>query len=57
MASTNLQNSLNYWNGLLEMKVFEKSDKSVVVGYKDNEAKLELVQLGGLYNLLEYVFF
>jgi len=45
LACSNLQNSINYWNGLLEMKLFEKSENKVLLGYKENETLIEFIQL------------
>ncbi|KOB68343.1 Cytosolic juvenile hormone binding protein 36 kDa subunit [Operophtera brumata] len=46
LASSNLAKSLEYWNGLLGLKIFEKAAKSVLLGFSDNQAKLELVDIG-----------
>lgn len=46
LASSNLQKSLDYWNGILGLKIFEKSDKTAVFGFNENEAKLELQDIG-----------
>ncbi|KAL0842234.1 hypothetical protein ABMA28_014392 [Loxostege sticticalis] len=50
LASSNLARSIAYWNGLLTLKIFEKTDKSVLLGFGDNQAKLELVDIGGPVN-------
>ncbi|XP_026757900.1 glyoxalase domain-containing protein 4 [Galleria mellonella] len=50
LASSNLARSIAYWNGLLSLKVFEKTDKSVVLGFSEDQAKLELVDIGGPVN-------
>lgn len=46
LASSNLEKSIDYWNGLLSLKVFEKTTKTVTLGFGDNQAKLELVDIG-----------
>nr|XP_021185034.2 glyoxalase domain-containing protein 4 [Helicoverpa armigera] len=46
LASSNLEKSIEYWNGLLSLKVFEKTTKTVTLGFGDNQAKLELVDIG-----------
>lgn len=46
LASSNLAKSIEYWNGLLSLKIFEKSSKSVLLGFSENQAKLELVDIG-----------
>lgn len=48
LASSDLTRSIAYWNGLLTLKIFEKKPKSVVLGFSDNQAKLELVHIGKL---------
>ncbi|XP_061712484.1 glyoxalase domain-containing protein 4 [Cydia pomonella] len=45
LACSNLARSIAYWNGLLTLKIFEKKDKSVVVGFSEDQAKLELVEI------------
>ncbi|CAK1581743.1 unnamed protein product [Parnassius mnemosyne] len=46
LSSSNLTRSVEYWNGLLNLKIFEKKEKSVVLGYAEDQAKLELVDIG-----------
>ncbi|CAG4988834.1 unnamed protein product [Parnassius apollo] len=46
LASSNLKRSVEYWNGLLNLKIFEKKETSVVLGYAEDQAKLELVDIG-----------
>ncbi|XP_034840686.1 glyoxalase domain-containing protein 4 [Maniola hyperantus] len=46
LASSNLARSIEYWNGLLTLKIFEKTDKSVLLGFSEDQAKLELVDIG-----------
>lgn len=50
LASSNLQRSLDYWNNLLGLKVFEKSERSAVLGFKEAEAKLELQEISDPIN-------
>lgn len=45
LASSSLTKSLNYWNGILGLTIFDKTDKTAVVGFKENEAKLELKEI------------
>lgn len=47
LASSNLENSINYWNKTLGLKIFEQCKESVVVGFDENQAKLELIDIGG----------
>ncbi|XP_013146406.1 PREDICTED: glyoxalase domain-containing protein 4 [Papilio polytes] len=46
LSCSNLTTSVEYWNGLLNLKIFEKKDKSAVLGFGDDQAKLELVDIG-----------
>lgn len=46
LASSNMSKSIAYWNGLLSLKIFEKNNKSVVLGFSEDQAKLELVDIG-----------
>ncbi|XP_046965126.1 glyoxalase domain-containing protein 4 [Vanessa cardui] len=50
LASSNLAKSIDYWNGLLTLKIFEKSNKSVLLGFSEDQAKLEFVDIGGPVN-------
>ncbi|KAF5276545.1 hypothetical protein FQR65_LT03975 [Abscondita terminalis] len=45
LACSSILNSLNYWNGILGLKIFDESSKKAVVGFNDNQAKLELQEL------------
>ncbi|KAJ3643936.1 hypothetical protein Zmor_026616 [Zophobas morio] len=47
LSSSNLSKSVDYWNGILGLTIYNKTDKSVLLGFKDNEAKLELENIGG----------
>ncbi|CAF4938008.1 unnamed protein product [Pieris macdunnoughi] len=46
LASSNLAKSIAYWNGLLTLKIFEKTDKSATLGFSDDQSKLELIDIG-----------
>lgn len=46
LASSNLEKSIAYWNGLLSLKIFEKTTKTVTLGFGGDQAKLELVDIG-----------
>ncbi|KAF2886214.1 hypothetical protein ILUMI_19958 [Ignelater luminosus] len=45
LACSDLKKSTRYWNEILGLKIFEQTEKSVTVGFQENEAKLELQQL------------
>nr|CAI5826122.1 unnamed protein product [Callosobruchus analis] len=46
LLSSNLAKSIEYWNGILGLQIFEQTDNSVLLGFKENEAKLELYCTG-----------
>ena len=46
LASSNLKKSIEYWNGILGLKIFEQTDKKVVLGFGIEQAKLELEDIG-----------
>lgn len=50
LASTDLDNSINYWNNILGLTIFEKTDESVLLGFKETEAKLELKKIDNPLN-------
>ncbi|XP_072391654.1 glyoxalase domain-containing protein 4 [Diabrotica undecimpunctata] len=43
---SNLKKSIEYWHGILRLKTFKSNDKSTVLGFKENEAKLEIQEIG-----------
>ncbi|XP_041348876.1 glyoxalase domain-containing protein 4-like isoform X2 [Gigantopelta aegis] len=47
LASSNLEKSIDYWTRLLGMKVYSKTDKTALLGYADDQCKLELHDIGG----------
>ncbi|XP_060593268.1 glyoxalase domain-containing protein 4-like [Ruditapes philippinarum] len=46
LASSNLQKSVDFWSELCGMKVYSKADKTAVLGYADDQCKLELCDIG-----------
>ena len=42
LACSDLSNSIKYWNGLLGLKIYSEDGTSAVLGYADDQAKLEL---------------
>ncbi|KAG1660631.1 Glyoxalase domain-containing protein 4 [Nymphon striatum] len=46
LSSSNLKTSLEYWNQLCGMKIYSENIKSAVLGYADNQCKLELKDIG-----------
>lgn len=54
LASSNIQQSLAYWNGLLGLNVFEKKNKSAVFGFAPEQTKLELVDIGKHLRIMQF---
>ncbi|XP_054712107.1 glyoxalase domain-containing protein 4-like [Uloborus diversus] len=50
LAVSNLSKSVEYWNGLLDMKIFEKKDDEVILGYSNEQCKLHLKSINGPVN-------
>lgn len=46
IASSDLEKSVDYWTRLCGMKVYSKNDKTAILGYGDNQCKLELYDIG-----------
>ncbi|XP_066995904.1 glyoxalase domain-containing protein 4 [Anabrus simplex] len=53
LASSNLANTIEYWNGILQLKIYEQTDTSVLLGFADNQAKLEFRDIGEPINRAE----
>ncbi|RZF35509.1 hypothetical protein LSTR_LSTR010200 [Laodelphax striatellus] len=47
LASSNLSNTIKYWNGILGMKIVSQRDKSVLLSFGENQAQLEFKDIGG----------
>lgn len=45
LASSDVKKSINYWNAILGLKLFNESDKSATFGFDEKQAKLELRQI------------
>lgn len=52
-----MQKSINYWGDLLSMKIYEQKDKSILLGYDDSQAKLELKDIGKLNSIIKNISF
>ncbi|KAJ8910862.1 hypothetical protein NQ315_010809 [Exocentrus adspersus] len=50
VASSNLEKSIKYWNGVLGLEIFNQTKDTVLVGFNKNEAKLELKDIGKAIN-------
>lgn len=46
LSSSNVQQTLAYWNGLLGLDIYEKKAKSAVFGFAPDQAKLEFIDIG-----------
>jgi catechol-2,3-dioxygenase len=46
LASSNLQQSTDYWNGILGLKIYSQNDSKVLLGFSDDQTKLELEDIG-----------
>jgi len=46
LNSSSLKKSIEYWNGILGLQIFKQTDKTVLLGFKENEAKLQLYDIG-----------
>ncbi|XP_046380533.2 glyoxalase domain-containing protein 4-like [Haliotis rufescens] len=46
LASSSLQKSVDFWSKLAGMKVYSQTEKTAVLGFGDNQCKLELVDIG-----------
>lgn len=47
LACSNLKASLEFWNKLLEMNVYEQGESTALLGYSENQCKLELRDIKG----------
>lgn len=46
LSSSNLQKTIAYWKDILELKIFKQTDKSVLLGYSEDQAKVEFEDIG-----------
>ncbi|XP_076364189.1 uncharacterized protein LOC143253755 isoform X2 [Tachypleus tridentatus] len=46
LASSNLKKSLDFWHGLLDMKIYSQEEKTAVLGYGDNQDGHEICFVG-----------
>ncbi|KAK3084272.1 hypothetical protein FSP39_010907 [Pinctada imbricata] len=46
LASSDLQKSVDYWTKLCGMTLYSRGDNSAVLGYDDNQCKLQLLDIG-----------
>lgn len=48
LASLDKDQSLAYWSQLLGLQVYNQNEKHALLGYADDQTKLELQFIGGL---------
>lgn len=46
LSSSNLERTIAYWNDILGLKIFDQKNKSVLMGYSEDQAKLEFEDIG-----------
>lgn len=46
LSSSNLERTIAYWKDILGLKIFDRKDKSVLMGYSEDQAKLEFEDIG-----------
>lgn len=46
LSSSNLVRTIAYWKDILGLKIFDQKEKSVLMGYGENQAKLEFEDIG-----------
>jgi catechol-2,3-dioxygenase len=46
LASSNLQRSIDYWNGILGLKICSQNNNKVVLQFPSDQIKLELEDVG-----------
>lgn len=50
LSSSSLKRSIDYWQRLLSLNVFESNDKTALLEYDSNQCKLELIDIKGPVN-------
>lgn len=45
LASSNLQKTIVYWKDILGLTIFDQTEKSVLMGYSEDQAKVEFVSI------------
>ncbi|XP_046751223.1 glyoxalase domain-containing protein 4 [Diprion similis] len=46
LSSSNLERTIAYWKNILRLKVYKQDDRKVLLGFGDNQAKLEFEDIG-----------
>lgn len=45
LSVTNLKTSIDYWNNLIGMKLYKEDEKTALLGFADDQCKLELIEI------------
>ncbi|KAL0105933.1 hypothetical protein PUN28_015981 [Cardiocondyla obscurior] len=53
LCSSNLEHTIAYWKDILKLKIFDRKDKSVLMGYGKDQAKIEFQDIGTEVNHAE----
>lgn len=46
LSSSNLEKTIAYWKDILDLKVFDQTENSVLLGYSEDQAKIEFKDIG-----------
>lgn len=46
LSSSNLQRTIAYWKDILDLTVLNRTDKTVLLGYSEDQAKIEFQDIG-----------
>ncbi|XP_018046072.1 PREDICTED: glyoxalase domain-containing protein 4 [Atta colombica] len=46
LSSSNLERTIAYWKDILGLQIFDRKDKSVLMGYSEDQVKLEFEDIG-----------
>lgn len=46
LSSSNLERTIAYWKDILGLQIFDRNDKSVLMGYSNDQTKLEFEDIG-----------
>lgn len=52
MSSSNLEKTTAYWKDILDLKVFDQTENSVLLGYSEDQAKIEFKDIGNDFIML-----
>lgn len=52
MSSSNLEKTTAYWKDILDLKVFDQTENSILLGYSEDQAKIEFKDIGNDFIML-----